>query len=260
MVLFGSILSVVGGLALAAVVVGVVVWVINKRYIQVRYNVARANLGQAASEVEAANAVNLMKQGIVECTEQVHKAKGGLVKVQGSIAGLERQVKGGAAEEGRLSARIQKAIDEGKSNDDPVLKQLATTLKRTREDLKNNREQLEVQHGIYNDLLAQISAAQRRAESLEQEATSLGAQLETSKLTAELADFANTFDAKGVQGSLDGVGKYRDMVRKQIDQNNAKLKVNRDLGGAGSEVKAWEEESDASDVLAEFRNKDKPAA
>lgn len=248
-----------GGLVLLALV-GVVVYVINKRYLQVHWQVAKANLGAAASEVEAANAVNLMKQGIVECTEQVHKAKGGLVKVQGSIAGLERQVKSGAAEEGRLSARISKAIEEGKSNDDPVLKQLATTLKRTREDLKSNREQLETQHGIYNDLLAQISAAQRRAESLEQEATSLGAQLETSKLTAELADFASTFDAKGVQGSLDGVGKYRDMVRKQIDQNNAKLKVNRDLGGSGSEVKAWEEDADANDVLAEFRNKDKPAA
>ncbi|MFX9038795.1 hypothetical protein ABTN43_19405, partial [Acinetobacter baumannii] len=89
-------------------------------------------------------------------------------------------------------------------------------LKRVRDDLATNKEQLEAQHGIYNDLLGQISNAQRRAEQLEQEATSIGAQLETSKLTAELAEFANSFDAKGVNASLDGVAKYRELARRQI--------------------------------------------
>ncbi len=254
--LFGTGLFEIGGLLfLAILVVAGAVWLINSRYLSVRFKTARANLGQAASEHEAANAVNLMKQGIQDCTDQVHKAKSGLVKVQGSIGGLERQVKTGTVEEARLTSRIQAAINEGKSNDDPILKQLGVSLKRVREDLKNNREQLEAQHGIYNDLLSQISAAQRRAEALEQEANSLGAQLETSKLTAELADFANNFDAKGIASGLDGVAKYREMVRRGIDENNAKMKVNRDLNGNTADLQTWEDEQDATDVLNELRNK-----
>jgi phage shock protein A len=249
---FGFIEGIFGAVVLLALIGGAL-WFINSRYLKVNFKVVKANLGKAASDVEAANAVNLMKQGIQECVEQVSKAKAGLVKVQGSIAGLERQVNSQSVEENRLSARISTAITGGKTNDDPVLKQLALSIKRIREDLKTNREQLEVQHGIYNDLLAQVGAAQKRAETLQQEAESMGAQLETSKLTAELSDLANSFSTQGLNNSLEGVQKYRDLVRQQIDSNNAKMKVNRDLGGSGSEVQAWEAEQDASDVLAEFR-------
>jgi phage shock protein A len=234
-------------------VVGVAIWIINKKYLQTQFQIVKANLGEAARNAEANNALKLMKQGIEECTEQVKKSKTGLVKVQSSITGLERQVKTGTSEEARLTARIKQGIAEGKTDTDPVMVQLATSLKRVREDLKSNKEQLETQHGVYNDLLAQIQNAQRRAETLEREAESLGAQLETSKLTAELADFANTFDAKGVSSRLDGVAKYRDLVRKQIDQNNAKLKVNKDLGATGQEVQTFEDHQDAKDILAELR-------
>jgi len=234
--------------------VGLVLWIINSKFVKTGLQVAKANLGEASRDLEARNAIKLMRQGIEECTDQVGKAKTGLVKVQSSISGLERQVKAGASEEARLLDRIKRGIADGKKDDDQVMVQLAMTLKRTREDLKTNKQQLEDQHGVYNDLLGQIQNAQRRAETLEREAESLGAQLETSKLTAELADFANTFDAKGINSSLEGVGKYRDLVRKSIDANNAKLKVNRDLGkGTTSEVTKWEDSQDAKDLLAEIR-------
>lgn len=258
MVLFGSILGYLGGGVLIIGLVVLVLWIINKKYVKVNYDVARANLGEAAREKEAANALNLMKQGISDAADQVKKARVGMVKVQASITGLERQVKTGKAEEARLSARITQAINDGKGNDDPVLKQLATSLKRTRDDLKTNEEQLEGQHGIYNDLLAQIQNAQRAGDRLEAEAASLGAQLETSKLTAELADAAQAFDAKGINAGLEGVAKYRDLVKKEIDANNAKLKVSRDLRGDTTDVSKFEADQDAADVLAEFRNK--PAA
>lgn len=254
MVLFGfGVLEMLVGVVLFAMAVGGVIWAINSRYLSVGFNVAKANLGEAASNLEAENAVKLMKQGIVECTEQVQKAKQGLVKVQASIAILERQVKDGTNEELRLKKRIEDAIAEGKQNTDPVLKQYATNLKRVRDDLKTNKKQLQTQHDIYNDLLAQIGNAQRSAENYEKEANSIGAQLETSKLTAELSDFANSFDAKGVNASLDGVAKYRELARRQIDANNAKMKVNRDLGSNGSEVQSWENEQDTNDILSEFR-------
>lgn len=244
----------IGWIVLGALALVGVIWIINKKYLTTQYDIARANLGEAARDSEAKNAVKLMKQGIDECAEQVKKAKSGLVKVQSSVSGLERQVKAGSSEESRLVARIKEAMASGMKDDNPVLVQMATSLKRVREDLTSNKEQLETQHGVYNDLLAQIQNAQRRAETLEHEAESLGAQLETSKLTAELADFANTFNAKDINSTLEGVGKYRDLVKKEIDKNNAKLKVNKDLGNAGSEVRQWEDASDAKGILAELRD------
>lgn len=256
MVLFGAIAFevIIVGVVLVAIVTGGI-YFINGRWLSSRFKVAKAKLGQSASDYEAENAVALMKQGIVECTEQVTKAKSGLVKVQASIAGLERRANYGSMEEARLSARIRTAIDEGKGNDDPVLKQLAASLKSIRDDLKADKVQLESQHAIYSELLGQIGNAQRRAEQMEREAESIGAQLETSKLTAELSEFASEFDAKGVNASLDGVAKYRELAKRQIDANNAKMKVNRDLGGGDDEVKSWEQSQDATGVLDEFRAK-----
>ena len=238
---------------LAVIVIGAILWAINSKYVKTWGKVAKANLGEAARDLEAANALVLMKQGVDDCADQVRTAKGGLTKVQSVITGLERQVKNGSTEEARLTNRVKQAITEGKADTDPVLVQLATSLKRVRTDLKTNKDQLEAQHGIYNGLLTTIQNAQRRAEGLEADATSLGAQLETSKLAAEMNDFANTFDKKGINQGLDGVAKYRDMVQKQIDQNNAKMKVNQDLGSTGTEVAAWEGDQDAKDIIAEMR-------
>lgn len=238
-------------LLFVVITVCIVLWLINSRYPSILYKVTRANLGQAASGIEAANAVNLMKQSIQDCTEQIQNAKSGLIKALASIKGLERQVTSGSSEEARLVARIQSAIASGKTDEDAVLRQTAASLKRVRDDLKVNRDQLQAQHGIYNDLLSQIQSAQRRAETLEREANSLGAQLETSKLTAELADFANTFDAKNVTASLDGVSKYSELIRRQIDENTAKMKVNKDLGGTTSNQ--FNQDEDVSEILADFR-------
>lgn len=237
---------------LALGTVALVLWLINSKYVATWFKVARANMGQAARGLEAANSVKLMQQGTEECLEQVRMARQGLVKVESSKAGLERQVKLCMSEEARLTDRIKKAMADGKTDADPVLVQLAVALGRVRDDLKANREQLEAQHGVYNDLLAQIGAAERRAANLQREAESLGAQLETSKLTAELADFASSFDASGINQSLNGTAKYRDLIRRQIDENNARLKVNRDLAPA-AEVNQWEEAQDAKDILAQMR-------
>ena len=207
-------------------------------------------IGRAA---ESKDPVAQMQLKADQAKVQLRKWKDALVKCQGLISTMESQEVTDEKDENRLTSLIKRAMSEGKGDTDPVLLGYAKQLKSLRSRRAENKQQLANQQQVYSDVLEQIKVQAQNIEALERDAQNLGVRLETSQAQAELADTFSQFDQSGLGDALGGADKYKRIAEKQIAENNAKLKVNRDLGGGTDTLRSYEATADAQDILAEFR-------
>jgi phage shock protein A len=188
-----------------------------------------------------------------EAKEQFRKAKVALIKCESLKSNLTRLNNDDTKEENRLLARIKQAMHEGKTDDDPVLIELANQLNNIRKRKTDLGQQLSAQTSLYGQLLNSMKMYAQNIETLERDASSLGVRLEVSEAQAEIAEMCDQFNVGAIDTTLGEAAKFREIAERKIAENTAKLHVDQDLG-ANSSAKRWEAETDAKNLLSEIRS------
>ena len=124
------------------VVILTVALLINRKAVGTFFGVCRAWLGKTSRDIQAKNAMNLLQQAVDDHREKLKTNTKQLKDFKATLNSLERRVQNNLTDEGLLSAKIKKAIEEGLKDDDPVLKTLAKRLHNVREEKKRNESDL----------------------------------------------------------------------------------------------------------------------
>lgn len=228
--------------------------IVNRRAVGQMLGWGKAQVGHVGRAFENADPVGQMQQKADDAKEELKKAKTALITCEGIKVGLERQLEADNKDVARLTARINQAMAEGKTDDDPVLIEYAKQLKAASTRLEENKAQLEMHVGVYQNTLNSVKKAGEKIQALETRATQLGARLKTSEAQAMLADLLDKFEPGAINSTLGEASKFEEIAQRKIDENNARLKVNQDLG-TGSEVEEYEDNADAKNILADLRAK-----
>ena len=129
------------------------------------------------------------------------------------------------------------------------------SLAHVREQLASNTEQLAKHKANYEACNQKVKAAQQQVSDARQKARELGLDLQESEHEAELAKFAENFNASTDAGPIgDAISK----VQEKIDLNKAKAAVANDMNQqalAEAKQKESEQQAKADAILAEFAKK-----
>lgn len=219
-----------------AIIAGVLVLIalFNVRALKKIFTVISAQFGKLARWITGIDPTALYKEKIDVATQRLRTSKEGLVKVQGLVGRVERQVEDGNREATRLDVRIKAAIAE---KNDIKAADYVKQLQQVKEHLKENQHQLELHKETYTEFLNQIKATQSEILNAKAEGERLGSQLEISKAEGELSEISQNLNPGA---SLEGLGEIKNEMNKQIDMNRAKGKVYSDLNAG--QISQYEED------------------
>lgn len=239
-------------IGLAALVVFVLL-IVNKRAVLSAFGWGRAQIGKGGRFIETLDPVARMQQEADDARDQIKNYKQVLAKCEAIRMSLQSQVEEDTKNKARLTSRINRSIDEGKADTDPVLQNYAKQLAETDKRLTANKAQLEANTALYNNNLKNVQAAVAKIASADQEAKTLGNRLQLSESQRDLNEMFQKYDASGLNSSLGNFEKYKKIAEDKINANNASLKVTQDLGGSALQIEEDEGNEDARDLLASIR-------
>lgn len=172
----------------------------------------------------------------------------GLEQYRGLVERVSRQV---ALNEKRIQKLTVKVKAYLKAGNRKMAGQLAVELKRTEEELIENKEQLEMHEKAYGNNVEKIKHASRKLAGVRQKIKKYEAELKMSNAEAELAKLSQTFNFD----LTTDFGELEMVIQEKIDLNRAKVRVSADLSDEGiEEIKAEKdlEEHMAEDLLSKF--------
>ncbi len=147
-----------------------------------------------------------------------------------------------------LEARVKSLLN---ANDREAAARMALELKRSRDDLAENQQQLAMHEQAYQNNLLKIKHAVGKLDEVRNRISKYSADLKMSRAEAEMAQLATQFNFNVTTD----FGQAERIIQDQIDRNRGRVRVAADLSGEGLDDIKREiavEKTLAEDALLEF--------
>lgn len=208
----------------------------------------RAQINKIANWFWTKDPIAQMQYEYDKAVAQLKEGREGLEQYRALVERVSRQVTSEEKQQRELEAKIKAYL---KAGDRKTAGQLAIQLQKLKQDLAENREQLELHEKAYNNNLEKIKYASKKLGDVREKIKKYEAELKMSEAEAELARLSQafSFDVTTDFGELETV------VQEKVDRNRAAVRVAADLSGEGIEKIEAEkamEENLAEDLLGEF--------
>src|SRR5688572_25791821 len=111
--MFSTVLSVIGVAALLVVVVGTVLYFVNRRSAGSWWHLARTKAGQAGDYAQGIDPAAQMRQAALDAADSLKEADSALIECDKLQASLRRQIDSEKRTAAKLEGQIAKALQDG---------------------------------------------------------------------------------------------------------------------------------------------------
>ena len=208
----------------------------------------KAQFNKLANYFWTADPIAQMQYEYDMAVEQLKEGRLGLEQYRALVERVTRQVAKEEKRESGLEAKIKAYLKAGNRERAATF---ALELQNVRKELAENREQLKMHEGAYNNNLRKIKNASGKLAKVREKIQKYDAELKMSRAEAEVAKLSESFDFD----MTTDFGQIEAVIEDKINLNRAKARVAADMSGEGIEEVAAEEameEALAEDALREF--------
>lgn len=191
----------------------------------------------AQMQLEYDEAVNELKEG-----------RKGLEQYRALVERVSRQVERAEKHVKNLESKVKAYLQAG---DRETASKFALELQKAKQDLAENRAQLEMHEKAYDNNVRKIKHAGTKLGRVKEKIQKYDAELKMSRAEAEMAELAESFN---FDVSTD-FGQIEEVLQDRIGRNRAKARVTADLSSEGIADIQQEEAMEAAladDALREF--------
>ncbi|MFC1896052.1 PspA/IM30 family protein [Thermodesulfobacteriota bacterium] len=207
-----------------------------------------AQINKLANLFWQADPIAQMQLEYDNAVEQLKDGRRGLEQYRALVERVGRQVKMNERNVTDLTSKIKAYLNSG---DRETAGKFAIELKRGQAELAENRSQLEMHEGSYQNNVKKIQHATKRLAEVRANIQKYDAQLKMSEAEAEVSALAQNFNFD----ITTDFGQLEQVIQDKIDLNRARVRVAADLSSVGvAEIKAEEhmEQALAEDLLNQF--------
>jgi len=212
------------------------------------FGAIRAQLNKLANMFWEADPIAQMQYEYDMAVEQLKEGRVGLEQYRGLVERVSRQVKDGEAQVNKLQAQAKAYL---KAGDRETAGKFALQLTKAKTTLEENKQQLAMHEGAYQNNLKKIQHANKKLVEVKDKIHKYDAELKMSEAEAEVAKLTQSFN---VDVTTD-FGQLEDVIQRKIDANRGKARVASDLSTEGIDaINAEErmEKSMADDALKDL--------
>jgi phage shock protein A len=212
------------------------------------FSALRAQLNKLANFFWEADPIAQMQYEYDQAVEQLKEGRVGLEQYRGLVERVGRQVKEGDSHAAKLEAQAKAYLKAGNRE---VAAKFALELSKARTQNEQNKQQLAMHEGAYNNNLKKIQHANKKLAEVKNKIQQYDAELKMSEAEAEVAKLSQSFN----MDITTDFGQLEDVIQRKIDTNRGKARVASDLSQEGiADIKAEEqmEQSMAEDALKDL--------
>ncbi|MEK7705761.1 MAG: PspA/IM30 family protein [Myxococcota bacterium] len=212
------------------------------------WSTLRGQLNKIANLFWEADPIAQMRYEYDVAVEQIKDGRKGLEMYRGLVERVARQVREGEAHVKQLEAQAKAYL---KAGDRETAAKFALELQKAKTQLVQNREQMAMHEGAYDNNLKKIQHANKKLIEVRERIQRYDAELRMSEAEAEVAKLAEGFD----MNVTTDFGQLETVIQQRIDTNRGKVRVAADMSQKGiAEIKAEErlEQALADDALREM--------
>ncbi len=212
------------------------------------FSAVRAQLNKLANFFWEADPIAQVQYEYDSAVEQLKEGRVGLEQYRGLVERVGRQVKDGEAHCNKLQAQAKAYLKAGERE---TAARFALELQKAKEQLAQNKAQLEMHETAYQNNLKKIQHANKKLGEVKNKIQQYDAELKMSEAEAEVAKLSASFDLNVTTD----FGQLEDVIQRRIDANRGKARVAADLSQQGiADIKAEErmEQSMAEDALKDL--------
>jgi phage shock protein A len=212
------------------------------------FGAIRAQLNKLANFFWEADPIAQMQYEYDMAVEQLKEGRVGLEQYRGLVERVSRQVKDGEAHVNKLQAQAKAYL---KAGDRETAGKFALQLTKAKTTLEENKQQLAMHEGAYQNNLKKIQHANKKLVEVKDKIHKYDAELKMSEAEAEVAKLTQSFN----MDVTTDFGQLEDVIQRKIDTNRGKARVASDLSAEGIDsIKAEErmEQSMADDALKDL--------
>jgi phage shock protein A len=185
-----------------------------------------AQFNKLANVFWSADPIAQMQYEYDSAVEQLKDGRTGLEQYRALVERVSRQVVGSKKHATNLEAKVKAYLQAG---DRETASKFALELKKAKDELAENENQLALHEKAYNNNVTKIKHASRKLSDVRDKIAKYDAELKMSRAEAEMAQLAQTFD---FDVSTD-FGQMEQMIQDKIGLNRAKTRVAADLSDEG---------------------------
>jgi phage shock protein A len=212
------------------------------------FGAVRAQLNKLANFFWEADPIAQMQYEYDSAVEQLKEGRIGLEQYRGLVERVGRQVKEGENHVAKLQSQAKAYLKAGERE---TAAKFALELQKAKEQLSQNRGQLEMHETAYQNNLKKIQHANKKLGEVKNKIQQYDAELKMSEAEAEVAKLSASFDLNVTTD----FGQLEDVIQRKIDGNRGKARVAADLSNQGiADIKAEErmEATMAEDALKDL--------
>lgn len=190
------------------------------------FSAVRAQLNKLANLFWEADPIAQMRYEYDQAVEQLKEGRKGLELYRGLVERVNRQVADNTAQCQRLEAQAKAYL---KAGDRETAAKFALELQKARKQASENKAQLELHEGAYQNNLKKIQHANEKLIDVRQKIQKYDAELRMSEAEAEIAKLSESFD----MNVTTDFGQIEQVIQQRIDTNRGKVRVAADLSSKG---------------------------
>ncbi len=207
----------------------------------------KAQLNKLANLFWEADPIAQMRYEYDNAVEQLKEGRKGLEMYRGLVERVTRQVQENEAHGKKLEAQAKAYL---KAGDRETASRFALELQKNKKELEENKAQLAMHEGAYQNNLMKIQHANKKLIEVREKIQKYDAELKMSEAEAEISKLSESFD----MNITTDFGQIENVVQQKIDNNRGKARVAADLSQKGiADIKA---EENMEKMLAEDALKD----
>ncbi len=186
----------------------------------------KAQVNKVANFFWEADPIAQMRYEYDQSVEQLKEGRKGLEMYRGLVEKVERQVRAGEKHAKKLESQAKAYL---KAGDRTTASKFALELQKAKADLAENREQLAMHEGAYDNNLKKIKHANQKLIEVRDKIQKYDAELKMSEAEAEIAAISQSFD----MDLTTDFGQLEHLIQGKIDANRGKARVASDMSAQG---------------------------
>jgi phage shock protein A len=188
----------------------------------------RAQLNKLANYFWLQDPIAQMQYEYDKAVEELKTGREGLEQYRALVERVSRQVANEERHIANIEAKIRAYLQAG---DRETAAKFALELQKAKNDLKENRAQLQMHETAYDNNLRKIKHASSKLAGVREKIAKYDAELKMSRAEAEMAKLAQSFNFDVTTD----FGELEQVMQEKISLNRAKVRVAADLSGEGIE-------------------------
>ncbi|OGQ86175.1 MAG: hypothetical protein A2289_01890 [Deltaproteobacteria bacterium RIFOXYA12_FULL_58_15] len=186
----------------------------------------RAQLNKLANLFWEADPIAQMRYEYDLAVQQIKEGREGLEMYRGLVERVSRQVKDGEQALKKLQAQAKAYLQAG---DRETAAKFALQLQKKKEEVAQNREQLDMHETAYENNLKKIKNANKKLIEVREKIQRYDAELKMAEAEAEIAKLSESFD----MNVTTDFGEIETVVQQRIDKARGSVRVSADMSQKG---------------------------